>query len=124
MSLTVLDDGLLHFAIRNRTTGEETPQSIDVLLLRLTCEECEQLHRLQVNATGEYVATAAFLLDLAKRLAGLGIADCTPSMAFQLWSASAREIEALKKNTSETPNSHSGSESSPEIPATVDASGY
>lgn len=110
--LTTLDDGQLHFKIRNRGTGEETDHSIDVLLLRLTCEECEATHHLQTNERGEYIATAAFLNDLAGRLAAMGVADCTPSVALQLWSVSVREIEALKKNTSEQPSAPSGSESS------------
>jgi len=108
----VLEDGLLHFKIRNRETGEETPHDLDVLVLRLTCEEAEATHNLQVNAAGEYIATAAFLVDLAGRITGLGISNCTPSLAFQLWSVSAREMEALKKNTNETPSSPSGSTSS------------
>lgn len=124
--LTTLDDGQLHFKVRNRGTGEETAHSIDVLLLRLTCEECEAGHNLQVNDRGQYIATAAFLTDLAARLDGMGVAGCTPSIALQLWSASVREIESLKKNTSGTPSLHSGSESSQpaEPSASENASGY
>jgi hypothetical protein len=106
------DDGLLRFTIRNTETGEQAAHSLDVLLLRLTCEECEIQHSLQVNSAGSYVVTAAFLTDLAARMAGLGVPECTASIAYQLWTTSATEIEALKKNTNETPNSPSGSESS------------
>lgn len=106
----VLDDGLLRFDFRCR--GETTPHEIDVLILRLTCEECEQTHGLQVKE-GSYVATAAFLTDLAGRIAALGVAGCTPSLAYQLWGASVAHVEALKKNMSETPSSPSGSTSSP-----------
>lgn len=112
--LKVLEDGQLHFAIRNRTTGEESPHAIDVLILRLLCEECERSHNLQANSKGEFLATAAFLTDLAGRLEAQGIAGCTPTIAHQLWCASVAEIDSLKKNANETPNSPSGSTSNPE----------
>lgn len=122
--LTVLEDGQLHFKVRNRATGEEVEHGIDVLILRLTCEECERTHNLQTNARGEYVATTTFLTDLAGRLAAMGIDGCTPSIAMQLWHVSANEIEALKKNTNGTPSSPSGSESNPEPSLAENASGY
>lgn len=111
--MEVLDDGLLRFKLRNRETGQETPHAIDVLLLRLACEECEQTHRLEVNAEGRYIATAAFLTDLASRLAALGITDCTASVARQLWVVSEVQMDELQKKTDETPNSDSGSASIP-----------
>ncbi|MGH8743516.1 MAG: hypothetical protein ACREUY_04480 [Burkholderiales bacterium] len=108
------DDGLLRFTLNNRETGEATKHTLDVLLLRLTCEEAETLHNLPLNDSGAYKPTAAFLADLAKRIEELGVPGCTASVAYQLWVASATEIESLKKNTSETPNLHSGSESNQE----------
>lgn len=114
----VLDDGLLHF--KTRRDGEEVGQSIDVLILRLTCEECIDAHRLPEDAQGRYKPNAAFLIDLAARLGSIGVADCTPSVAYQLWIASAGEIERLKKNDNATPNSLSGSESSQAEAVTTD----
>lgn len=109
--LEVLDDGLLRFKIRNSATGEEAEHAIDVLLLRLTCEECEISHRLQANEAGQYLATAAFLTDLAARLEAQGVAGCTPSVARQLWVAGAARLDELQKKTDETPSSPSGSQS-------------
>lgn len=107
-----LDDGLLTFTILNRETGESAKHSLDVLLLRLTCQECESLHNLQVE-DGSYVVTAAYLADLTARIAGLGVPECTASIAYQLWGASVREIDSLQKKTNETPSLPGGSESSP-----------
>lgn len=111
--LEVLDDGLLRFKIRNSATGEQTEHAIDVLLLRLTCEECETTHRLQTNDSGAYIATAAFLTDLAAKLESQGVTGCTPSVARQLWVAGAARLDELQKKTDETPSSPSGSQSIP-----------
>lgn len=115
------NDGLLRFRVRNTETGEETPHAIDVLLLRLTCEECETVHSLPVGDDGRYVVKGqvaiAFLTDLAARIAAIGLPQCDTSLAYQLWRASLTEIDNLKKNTSETPSSPSGSESSPSQPS-------
>jgi hypothetical protein len=108
-----LEDGLLRFTILNRETGEATKHSLDVLLLRLTCQECEALHNLQADANGSYVVTSAYLADLTNRIAGMGVPECTASIAYQLWGASIRGIDDLQKKTSETPSLPSGSESSP-----------
>jgi len=105
-----LEDGLLRFTILNRETGESVNHSLDVLLLRLTCQECEALHNLQVE-NGSYVVTAAYLADLTSRIAGLGVPECTASIAYQLWGASVREIDALQKKTNETQSLPTGSES-------------
>lgn len=106
-----LEDGLLRFTILNSKTGESVNHSLDVLLLRLTCQECEAMHNLQVE-NGSYVVTAAYLADLTARIADLGVPECTASIAYQLWGASVREIDTLQKKTNETPNLPSGLESS------------
>src|SRR5262245_34719734 len=111
---TVFDDGLLRFSIRNAASGESAEHSIDVLILKLTCEECVEAHKLQTNERNQYIVTATFLNDLAARIQALGIPGVTASVAFQLWVAATTNVEALKKNTSETPSSDSGSTSSPE----------
>jgi hypothetical protein len=112
----ILDDGQLHF----RIAGQEAEQAVDVLLLRLTCDECAEMHHLAIDANNCYRPTAAFLLDLTARITALGVTGCTASVARQLWAAAVNGIEDLKKNASETPSSDSGSTSSPEAPATTD----
>lgn len=107
--MEVLSDGLLRFKIH----GREAEQSIDVLLLKLACQEVVAKHDLQVRDE-LYVPTAAFIKDLSDTLTGLGIDGCTPSIALALWKASEDEVEGLKKNESETPQSDSGSGSIPE----------
>lgn len=108
-----LEDGLLRFSILNRSTGEHVNHSLDVLLLRLTCQECEELHNLPTDDDGSYKVSAAYLADLTSRIIALGVPECTASIAYQLWGASVREMSALQKKTSEMPSSPSGSESNP-----------
>ena len=86
--------------------------AVDVLALKLACEECVDQHRLAVQENGTYKVTSDFLLALAARL-GSFVPDCTPSMAYQLWVAADGQLEALKKNTQPPPNSPTGSESHP-----------
>lgn len=108
----LLDDGSLEFRVRHRN-GDEQTISIDLLVLKLLCEECEEQHHLQV-INGTTKPTPAFLMDLAGRLHNSGVLNCTPSLAWQLWFASIEQMNALKKNTSETPSLPSGSASTPE----------
>jgi hypothetical protein len=120
----VLPDGSFRFKVRSRD-GAEVEHSIDVLFLRLTCEECEDAHQLPTTGeNGAYRATTAFLVDLASRLEAAGVSGCTASIAYQLWNVSVRELELLKKNTSETPNSPTGSESPPEVSTSEPPSDY
>jgi hypothetical protein len=108
----ILDDGLLHFALR-ASDGSERQCAVDALMLRLTCEECVEAHHLPVGPNGRYVVTTAFLSDLAGRIAALGVEPCTPSIAYQLWVSGDAELERVKKNTSETPKSDSGLDETP-----------
>lgn len=108
---TLLSDGSLEFRVR-RKNGEEQTISIDLLVLKLICEECEDQHQLRAS-NGTTKPTAAFLQDLAKRLCGAGVDNCSPSLAWQLWFAGIEQMNDLKKSMSETPNSPSGSESTP-----------
>jgi hypothetical protein len=108
-------DGTLRFKLRPATGGEATECSVDLMILEMTCHECVQKHDLQVNPeTNCYLHTPEFLDDLADRLSGLksGVPNCTPSMAFQLWIACGHYIDVLKKTTSGTLNSPSGTEES------------
>ena len=85
---------------------------VDVLVLKLICEECVDHHRLVVKDDGTYTVTSAFLLDLAGRLLAL-VPDCTPSIAYALWVAADQQIDRLKKNTLPPPSSPIGSECLP-----------
>ena len=106
----LLSDGTLEFVVR-RKEGESRV-NIDLLCLKLCCEDCEDRHQLQ-RRNGLVNPTPAFLQDLATQLVGIGVDACTPSLAWQLWRAAAEQMEELKKSTSETPSLPSGSELTP-----------
>lgn len=101
-SSPILDSGEMVFRVR-RGDGCQTDHHIDLLALKLTCEECEQAHGLKV-VDGGYQPTAAFLVDLAGRIELMGVERCTPTIAWQMWVQSANEMESLKNALSETPN--------------------
>lgn len=121
--LLTMPDGMFHFKVQCRD-GSAVEHSIDVLMLRLTCRECETANNLEVDENGCYVHTAAFLKDLARRLQEAGVEGCSPSVAYQLWLASVVEFDRLKKNTSETPSSPIGSTSPPEASTSEPPSDY
>lgn len=98
----VLESGELIFRVR-RPDGSETDHQIDLLSLKLTCEETEQVHNLQVK-DGAIAPTAAFLADLAARFVELGVADCTPTIAYQMWLSSYGAMETLKNALSGMPS--------------------
>ena len=101
MSAHELVEGTIRFKLRD---GEQTTDhAIDLLVLKLVCEECERLHDLKPDDSGVLQYTAQFLYDLAGKLSGLGVPGCTPTMAYQLWHAAAMGMSDLKKNTSATP---------------------
>lgn len=106
-------DGRFLFKLVNTATSEETDCDIDIIILEMTCRDEVLKHNLQTDQNGCYVYTPEFLVSLASRLDMLGVPGCTPSIALQLWVASGRQVEKLKKNTSEKPSSPSGSEETP-----------
>lgn len=113
----VLHDGSFSFGIK-LPNGEIFEQTIDLILTKIACEECERRHSLQV-VNGSLQSTTAFLIDLAATLSSLGVKsapdkDCSPCVAFQLWHAVSAKIGQLKKNMNEPPNSPTGTESNPE----------
>lgn len=116
-SLHILPDGLLRFGVQSKD-GTVREHAIDVLILRMACDECVLKHNLQTerqpDGSEAYKMTAAFLSDLAATLAGLGVEGCTPSVARQLWFTSIVGIDELQKKTNETPSSPTGSTSTPE----------
>lgn len=103
-----LSDGLLRFQVKPLGDGEAVVHELDVLLLKLACEECESKHGLKV-VEGRVRPTTDFLRDLAAKLETLGVVGCSASVAYQLWCEASDAIALLKKNTSETPNLPSGS---------------
>lgn len=102
-----LCDGLIHFQVKQLDGSNPRQLSIDALLLKMTCEEAETAHGYKYPSQ----PTAAFLADLAKRLQGIGVENCSASIAYQLWHLAGDAIATLKKNTSETPTLPSGSTS-------------
>ena len=108
----VLDDGILRFKIKpsGGTDADVKTCELDVLLLKMTCEQCERAHSLE-SKDGQVFASVEFLRDLAARLKNLGVENCSATVACQLWKQSYRVLDGLKKNTNETPNSPSGSTS-------------
>jgi hypothetical protein len=111
--LSVFSDGTIDFVVRHRD-GTETRHKLDLLVVKLCCEGCEQQHKLQI-ADGRIHPTPEFLVDLAERLGRFGLKDCTPTIAWQVWLATIDAMTELKKSMSETPKSPSGMESTPEI---------
>jgi len=98
----VLESGELVFRVRR--SGEcVTEHHVDLLALKLTCEECEQAHGLQIT-DGRVQPTSAFLLDLAGRIQELGVDGCTPTTAWQMWMAAAEAMTELKNALSGTPS--------------------
>lgn len=96
-----LQSGILKFNVVD-AAGQRTPGEIDVMVLKLTCEELEQRHNLNI-VDDKYVPTPQFLFDLSESLKTLGVPSCTPTMAMQLWIAAGAGMEDLKKNTGTLP---------------------
>jgi hypothetical protein len=109
-----LSDGMIRFTVNDLNGNFVRNVEADALILKLCCEECETAHGYK---SGDK-PTAAFLMDLAKRIRDAGIdKNCSASIAYQLWFMASDAIATLKKNTSETPNLPSGSTSSQEAKA-------
>jgi hypothetical protein len=97
----ILTTGELRFHV---VTAEGTSeQRVDLLWLKLTCEEAEKDNALQVDSEGRLQPTAQFLDDLAARL-GSKVSDCTPTMAYQMWLAASSAMTELKNAMSGMPN--------------------
>jgi len=111
-SVPMLHDGELVFHVK-RNCGETTEHRVDLLALKLTCEELEEKHGLQ-EKDGRMVSTAAFLLDLAAHIEAFGVEKCTPTMAWQMWISASEEMQNLKNELSEMPNSPTGTDLTPE----------
>ena len=97
----ILTTGELAFNVL--TPEGPSERKVDLLWLKLTCEEAERDNSLQQDAEGRQQPTAAFLDDLAARL-GAKVADCSPTMAYQMWIAAAQAMNELKNAMSGMPN--------------------
>ena len=75
--------------------GTTADRELDVLELKLLCEQCEQDNHL-ATSDGRFVATPDFLRDLAKRLEPLGLPNLTPSLAWTVWITATERIGQLK----------------------------
>lgn len=93
-----LTDGVLRLTVR-RSEGE-TQHELDLLVVKLTCEQCENRHALERTKDDRVVPTPEFLQDLASALTELGLEGCTPTLAWQVWIAVGNAIGELKKNMS------------------------
>lgn len=89
----ILTTGELVFSVL--TPEGPSERKVDLLWLKLTCEEAERDNSLQVDAEGRQQATALFLDDLSSRLSAK-VADCTPTMAYQMWLAASEAMNELK----------------------------
>lgn len=111
-SETIIHDGTLPIVIRKRD-GSEQRIHADLWVLKLAMEACEDACGLRPDADGKIRGTPEFFIELSQRLPKYGIPECTPAIAAQLWHAAHEAFVELKKTTSNTPTSPSGSESTP-----------
>ena len=101
-----LIDGLIRVSVQS-LDGSKRQIEVDVLILKMCCEEAETAHNYKPGSP----PTSVFLRDLSQRLQAVGVTACTPSVAYQLWHLSGEMITTLKKNMPETPSLPSGSTS-------------
>jgi len=76
---------------------------VDLLWLKLTCEETERENELRSDAEGRLLPSSQFLDDLAARI-GAKVSGCTPTMAYQMWIAASKAMTELKNAMSGMPN--------------------
>jgi hypothetical protein len=100
--IPVLADGTLTFEIQT-ADGCRFRSQMDLLQLKLICEECEAAHGLEVR-DGQVQPTAAFLADLSRRLIDqCNLERCTPTIAWQIWLSAYSQMEQLKNAFSGMP---------------------
>ena len=98
----ILSTGEILFKVQREDAIVE--HRVDLLELKLTCEECEKSHTLAVDAENRMQPTAAFLRDLSGRLEQIGVCGCTPTIAYKMWISAAEAMAELKNAISGTPN--------------------
>ena len=92
--INVIDDGTLPVTIR-KPDGTEASFTLDVMQARLAAQLVEKKHGADQE---NWTSTPQFLADLAEAFASLGIAGCTPTVAYQIWHRTAELWADLKKN--------------------------
>lgn len=95
-----ITDGTFNFEILRGDESPPTQHSVDLLLLKMTCEACEVKHELKVK-DGMFVPTPEFIVDLAGRISTLGVDNCSPTIAMKLWVTAAARVGELKKSIDE-----------------------
>jgi hypothetical protein len=97
----ILTSGDLQFQLM--TPEGVSEQRVDLLWLKLTCEEAERENELRTDTEGRMLPSAQFLDDLAARLSAK-VPTCTPTMAYQMWIAASHAMTELKNAMSGMPN--------------------
>ena len=97
----ILTTGELRFHVM--TAEGLSERLVDLLWLKLTCEEAERENDLRIDAEGRFLPTAQFLDDLAARL-GAKVEGCSATMAYQMWVAASQAMTELKNALSGMPN--------------------
>lgn len=64
------------------------------------CERCETKHNLAKAENGGLIPTMEFLADLATQFSEMGIADCSPDLAYKLWIGLMAKLSEEKKSAS------------------------
>ncbi len=103
----VLTDGVLRFRIE-RAGQEAESIELDLLIVTMELERLTVQHKLIDGKP-----TAAFALDMVKSLESLGVANCTPTIAYKIAMAADEAWGETQKKTNSTPNSPTGTESTP-----------
>ncbi len=112
----VLTDGVLRFRIE-RAGQEAESIELDLLIVKMELERLTVQHKL---ADGK--PTAAFAMDMVKSLEALGVANCTPTIAYSIAMAADEAWEETQKKTNSSLNLATGSDSTPADSAEADSS--
>ncbi|MEI7673282.1 MAG: hypothetical protein WCK00_14320 [Deltaproteobacteria bacterium] len=102
-SIPLLTDGALLFCVHRRD-GTQTEHKVDLLVLKLACEDCEKQHSINRGIGEPMQPTPEFLIDLAERLSGFGLDNCTPTLAWQAWKAATEQMSRLGESQGEMPS--------------------
>ncbi len=102
-AIPLLTDGTLLFHVRRRD-GTESEHTVDLLVLKLACEDCEKKHQIGRGVGEPMQPTPEFLVDLAERLSGFGLDNCTPTLAWQAWKAATEQMSRLGESQGEMPS--------------------
>ena len=91
-----INDGTLAISVKRDESVQET--KLDFITLHLGLDELERKHQLKV-VDGMLQPTVEFVKELSHWLRTEGIAECTPTMAWNLWRSYYTTRSQLKKST-------------------------